>query len=198
MYSRAITCQSNKDSVLINKAKSSASYIWPVVLCSSVGMAPTLPMLVIWFPLGAGVQALFYEVICYCRSLCLILYVIDDISPLNPSCSLHCLQTWPVWEGRRLHPGGQRTWVLSEEDQGQERQIDVQLFDTSIKPKRPRSCAVSTSCLLGWFICVGVFIYVQHCSKRCLGECGHCTVKWLDCSSPDFPISFQCYNNLSQ
>lgn len=40
-------------------------------------------------------------------------------------------------QGRRLHPGRQRARVLPEKDQGQERQIDVQLFDTSIKSERP-------------------------------------------------------------
>lgn len=45
-------------------------------------------------------------------------------------------------QGRRLHPGGQRARVLPEEDQGQERQIDVQLFDTSIKSIVPQLFAV--------------------------------------------------------
>lgn len=68
----------------------------------------------------------------------------------RPSCSLHRLQTRPVWQGRWLHPGGKRAWVLPEEDQGQERQIDVQLFDTSIKSKCPHNYSLSLSLLWGF------------------------------------------------
>uniref|UniRef100_A0A8P4KER1 40S ribosomal protein S8 n=1 Tax=Dicentrarchus labrax TaxID=13489 RepID=A0A8P4KER1_DICLA len=57
--------------------------------------------------------------------------------PAGKTARLHRLQTRPVRQGRRLHLGGQGARVLPEEDQGQERQIDVQLFDTSIKSKRP-------------------------------------------------------------
>ncbi|KAJ0012063.1 hypothetical protein NQD34_013038 [Periophthalmus magnuspinnatus] len=52
---------------------------------------------------------------------------------------LHRLQTGPVRQGRRLHPGRQRAGVLPEENKGQERQIDVQQFDTTIKSKCPTS-----------------------------------------------------------
>lgn len=34
-----------------------------------------------------------------------------------------------MWQSRRLHPGRQRAGVLSEEDQGQEGQINVKMFD---------------------------------------------------------------------
>lgn len=72
-----------------------------------------------------------------------LFWFIQHIDNCLFSCSLHCFQTWPVWQGRWLRPWGEGAGILLEEDQGQERQIDVKLFDTSIKLKCPQSCRLS-------------------------------------------------------
>ena len=66
------------------------------------------------------------------------------------SHSLHCFQTWPVWQGWRLCTGRQGAWVLPEEDQGQERQIDVQPFDKSNKVQTSQNGVLSSLSLGSW------------------------------------------------
>lgn len=51
--------------------------------------------------------------------------------------SMHCFQTGTVWSSWWLCSGGKRTGVLPEEDQGQEGQINVQLFDTTAIKSKP-------------------------------------------------------------
>lgn len=116
----------------------------------NMSLHSTLPETLYWL--------LLLEVVCPACSLTLF---------ISTLCSLHCLQTWSVWQGRWLHPWRQGAWVLPEEDQGQERQIDdAQLFDMSIKIKMPPQLSMSVN--LGFFLFitkVALFCFAQNLQR---------------------------------